>query len=119
MKKFFLIPIVIIILGFMIAALLPSKGMFCTLMGCSCPSTQGEWPCNNCSSSKPVFTTGLLNIVQKCSAKEIMVCENNKPVDYRIDFDNKECQYDWYVLSFNLRNLGKDFEDPNQIMIFE
>jgi hypothetical protein len=119
MKKYFLIPILIIFLGFIVAALLPSRGTICTLTGCPCEGVEGERPCNTCSFSKPIFTTGLLNVVQSCSAQEIVFCENNKAVDRRIDFDNKECEYDWYVLTFNLRNFGRRFEDPTQVMIYE
>lgn len=99
----------VIVLGFVIEAVLPEtyeEYTSCTLMGCLCKGVSGEMPCNSCSFSDRIFTTGILNVVQQCSASEIIICENDAQVDSRIDFENKKCRIDWYILGFNLRYIG-------------
>lgn len=92
-----------IILGFVIGIFLPENNEGCTKMGCSCEGVSGERPCNSCSFSDHIFTTGILNVVQQCRASEIIICENNAQVDSRIDLANKTCRTDWYIFGFNLR----------------
>ena len=75
-------------------------------MGCPCEGVSGERPCNSCSFSDHIFTTGILNVVQQCRASEIIICENDAQVDSRIDLANKKCRTDWYILVFNLRYLS-------------
>lgn len=102
----------VIVLGFVIGAALPETNEGCTMMGCPCEDVSGERPCNSCSFSDHIFTTGILNVVQQCKASEIIICENNVQVDTRIDLENKRCKTDWYIFGFNLRYLGTNPEEP-------
>ena len=89
-------------LGLIIGAVLPETNEGCTEMGCPCEGVSGERPCNSCSFSDQIFTTGILNIAQQCRALEIITCENDAQVDSRIDLENKECRTNWYIFGFNL-----------------
>ena len=89
-------------LGLIIGAVLPETNEGCTEMGCPCEGVSGERPCNSCSFSDHIFTTGILNIAQQCRAQEIIVCENDVQIDSRIDLENKECRIGWYVFGFKL-----------------
>ncbi len=116
MKKWWIVGIVIIfiiILGFIIGLILPATNAGCTLMGCFCQGNDGEKPCNSCSFSDQVFTTGILNAVKKCSASEFIICENNKQVGTRIDLENKICRIDWILFGYNLKYLKNN---PNEIV---
>jgi hypothetical protein len=115
MKKRFVIGITIIVfllLGFITAAFLPSEGIACTMMGCPCEGVDGERPCNTCTTSKPVFMLGLFNVAEVCHDSEILVCENNRTADTRIDFDKGRCRLDWYILGTNLKYLLTSPERP-------
>lgn len=101
-----------IVLGFVIRILPPLS--MCTVMGCPCEDTSGERPCNSCSFSEPIFTTGILNVVQQCKAQEMITCENGVQVDSRIDLANKECRTEWYLFWFKIRDIGKS---PGEILI--
>jgi len=101
----------VIVLGFVIGAVLPETNKRCTMMGCLCEGVSGESPCNSCSFSNHIFTTGILNVVQQCSASEIIICENDVQVNSRIDLANKMCRTDWYIFGFNLRYLGTNPEE--------
>lgn len=105
-----IIVISVIILGFAIGIVLPESSLGCTEIGCPCEGVSGERPCNSCSYSDHIFTTGVLNIVNQCRASELIICENNVRLDSRIDLENKECTANWYILGFNLRYLGTEPE---------
>jgi len=84
----------IVLLGFIVAGTLPSETV-CTEMGCPCES-DGERPCNDCSLLEPVFTLGIVNVVEVCHGTEILTCENSIKIDERIDWEG--CEYKWYFL---------------------
>lgn len=95
MVKRVLIPVIIaivIILGFLVAAFL-SEMISCTEMGCPCENLVSERPCNSCTLSNPVFTSGIVHISKVCSAQEVILCENNTDVGRRVDVDNNSCEY--------------------------
>lgn len=93
----------VVVLGFVIGAILPRTEISCTLMACPCEGVSCERPCNSCYFSDNIFTTGIINVVQQCSASEIIICENGDQVDSRIDLENKKCTVDWYIFGSNLR----------------
>ena len=75
---------------------------------CPCEGVSGERPCNSCSFSDHIFTTGILNVVQQCRASEIIICENGAQVDSRIDLENKKCRkWTKEEEEFLRENLGK------------
>lgn len=82
----------IALLGFLAGALKPASTL-CTELACPCTGVDGERPCNTCSREKPVFVTGIFNIVQTCSGREIIKCRNGMQADTRIDFSNANCTY--------------------------
>jgi hypothetical protein len=102
----------VIVLGFLIGVILPETDVGCTEMGCPCENVSGERPCNSCSFSDQIFTTGVLNVIQQCGASEIIRCENNTQTNARIDLQNRKCRTDWYIFGFNLRYLGTNPEEP-------
>ena len=102
--------IIIFILGFGIAALIPAPTA-CTEMACLCMDVEGEIPCNWCFQSKPVFTTGVINVMNSCDGREIITCENGEQVGQRIELDLENCTIDWYVLGTNLRYIGTNPEE--------
>ena len=81
--------IVILIVGFG-AGLLLKKVIACTEMGCLCKE-DGKMPCNTCQSSTPVFFSGVLNVIQDCTGREIIECDNGEQIDF--DFEEMECEY--------------------------
>ena len=109
-KLVILIIISVIAIGFIIRFIVPTN-QACTERGCPCEGISGERPCNTCSISNHIFTTGLINVIQQCRASEIIMCENNSQVDTRIDLENKECTVGWYVFGFNLKYLGNNPEE--------
>ncbi len=102
-----------IVLGFVIRVFPPLVG--CTAMGCPCGNISGERPCNSCSFSEPIFTTGILNIMQQCKTQEIITCEDGVQVDSRIDLENKQCRTECYLFWFKIRNIGKSSEEETII----
>lgn len=107
----------VIVLGSIIGTVLPETNEGCTEMGCPCEGVSGERPCNSCYFSDPIFTTGIVNVIQQCRASEIIKCENNTQVSSRIDLKNKICRDDWYIFEFNLRYLGTNPEEPVSVKI--
>jgi len=101
----------VVVFGFVIGTILLETNEGCTEIGCSCEGVSGERSCNSCSFSDPIFSIGLLNVIQQCRAPEIIVCENNVQVDTRIDLENRRCRTDWYIFGFNLRYLGTNPEE--------
>jgi len=101
-----------VILGFAIGAGIPDGAGGCTEMACPCEGVSGERPCNHCSTSDPIFMTGIVNVIQQCGATEMIQCENNIQVGSRIDKENGTCRTDWYVFGYNLRYLGTNPDEP-------
>lgn len=110
-KIMIIIIVSIVAIGFIVALIIPETNVGCTEMGCPCGGISGERPCNSCSISNHIFTTGLINVIQQCRASEIIMCENNVQVNSRIDLENKECETDWYIVGFNLKYLGNNPEE--------
>ncbi len=110
-KLIIIIIISVFALGFIIGFVMPTN-QACTKRGCPCENVSGERPCNSCSISNQVFTTGILNVIQQCGASEIVTCENNTQIDTRIDLENKQCTLDWYIFGFNLKYINSNPEEP-------
>ena len=95
--------IAILIVGFILGFVLP-KGRLCTELACLCvqnftePFT-GERPCNFCEQVDPIFFTGLINLVNSCDVREIIICQEGKQIGERFDID-KGCKIQLKFLSF-------------------
>lgn len=81
------------LLGFITPFFIASGRTACTLMACSCEGVQGETPCNICYYEKPIFITGLLNVFQSCSGRELIFCSNGKQIGRKTDFSEGSCNY--------------------------
>ncbi len=94
--RWLIIIAIIVVTGFIAGFLVPPLEST-TLMACPCHvNAEGEIPCNSVSSWKPVFFTGLINVVEECSGREIVVCEDGETVDTYNRLD--ECSYSLNVL---------------------
>jgi len=74
----------------------------CTEMYCECQQ-EGDLPCNTCSSEDPVFALGLVNVIEVCDAREILVCKNNEQTErkYSLEGDCKtEVRWFDFVLEY-------------------
>ena len=108
MKKVIIVGIIVIVLivsGFILGFIFPAKGG-CTEMYCGCEDlTDGdltERPCNYCSVSNLIFLGGVINFIKVCSGKEIIICENGKKIDEKININKNSCKYEVIFLN-NLR----------------
>lgn len=74
MRKILIIVILVFLLlfsiGFVIPFFLSSENIMCTEMGCPCEGVEGERSCNSWTLSKSAFTSGLVNIVEKCQGRD-------------------------------------------------
>ena len=94
------------IAGFALAAIIPSNNYSMTLMACGCaPSDEPyEISCNQVSGGGNFyFFTGILNVGEFCSGKEIISCPASEELTFssentRIDL---ECQ-----IGISLANFG-------------
>jgi len=94
---------ILILLGFIIPFILnilEGCSSACTLLSCPCTNFEEEdgagryeRPCNTCQKTQRVFLMGLINVARKCSAQEIILCENGKNVDKRIGPYNCEIRF--------------------------
>lgn len=105
MKRSLIVFIIFAVAGFLVGAIFPKKDIACTMMWCPCEGVVGERICNTCFFSDYLFATGIINISRRCRASEIIVCENDKVVDSKIDMENKKCSIELSVFGFNLKNL--------------
>jgi hypothetical protein len=104
MKRKTLIIIGIIAAMFIIPLLIPRSPTACTMMYCQCINTGPsavEAPCNSCSSSKIIFSAGIITLIQSNSGKEILTCENGEQTGRRIE--PGKSSYDWYFMN---RRIG-------------
>jgi len=90
------------IIGIVAGAFLQGGATACTEMYCECQE-EGELPCNSCSSEDPVFALGIVNVINVCSAREIIICRNNQPAEVRYSIED-DCRTElrWFdfVLSY-------------------
>ena len=96
----------IVIAGFIIPTLITSDTPICTKMSCLCQNNLSEIPCNDCMVSKPIFMLGLFNVVNTCSGKEIILCEENNKVGVRYDL-NDECGLSFDLIGSNSNEFTK------------
>lgn len=103
-KQFFILTIILtlIIIGFIIGLSISKFGVGQTLIACPCQGINGQRTCNTVTWGDPIFISGILNIVQQCNTKEIIICENGIEVDKNIDFKDKDCKTKWYFFWSNI-----------------
>ncbi len=97
----FVVFTIFIILGFRIGASIPQTTEACTEMACPCDS-DGERQCNTCSVRKHVFLSGVVNVYDYCSAKEIITCENGIQTGKRIEVNRETCNYGTSFFEFTV-----------------
>ncbi len=119
-KKIGMIIAILIILGFVfgfIGSLIGEYGWACTEMMCmpTDPNFTGQMPCNSCFQEKPLFILGIINVVERCTGGQIVVYENGRGIDSRVDVMG--CQYEWYFLTFNLKYLFSNPEQPIAVAV--
>ncbi len=86
--------------GFLLGAIVPEHALQ-TAMACSCDDVNGERPCNDVSMKDPLLLTGIFNVWQVRSGREIIVCENGQQTGRRImDAPGKDKYEITGVLSF-------------------
>ena len=88
--------VVAIVLGFVAGAFLNGGVTSCTEMGCFCQE-EGDFPCNTCQHEDPVFALGIINIIEVCDAKEIMICREGELMKRRYDLQgNCKIEATWF-----------------------
>jgi hypothetical protein len=93
---FLFLIIIAIIYGFASAYFIGGGVIGCTEMACMCEH-EGELPCNSCTKEELIFTLGIVNIVEVCDAKEILICKNNQYVTRRYNTTNDcETKVTWF-----------------------
>ena len=54
-----------------------------------------EIPCNSCEILRPIFVTGVINIVRACQGNDILVFENSVHISDkdRVEINYNSCKY--------------------------
>lgn len=89
MNKFFYFLFIFVavgIIGLSAGFFLQGGATACTEMYCECQQ-KGELPCNSCSSEDPVFALGIVNVINVCNSREILICRNNQPAEVRYSIE--------------------------------
>ena len=83
---FIFIVISALVVGIIAGAFLQGGIAACTEMYCQCQQ-EGELPCNSCVSEDPVFALGIVNVIDVCNSREILVCKSNEPAERKYSLE--------------------------------
>jgi hypothetical protein len=90
-----------VLLGFVAGVFLTGGITSCTEIGCFCQE-DGGLPCNTCTHEDPVFALGIINIIEVCDAKEILICENGEMTRRTYDLQgNCKVEAEWFDFVLN------------------
>lgn len=97
---FLFIVIAAFIIGIAAGAFLNGGITACTEMACFCEE-EGEIRCNTCAHEDPVFVLGIVNVMNVCDSREILICKDNQAAQRRYETEGN-CRTEWKWFDFVL-----------------